>query len=204
MLNINIHSKNILINREIILASGSPRRRQLLNQIGINHTVIVPNINENILQNEAANAYVMRLARQKAFSVAENCTNQIVIGADTTVVIDNQILGKPENKADACEMLRQLSNNTHSVFTGFSVVDAVTQNEITGYSETLVKFRELDNSEIELYVQSGSPLDKAGSYGIQDDYGAVFVENIIGDYYTVVGLPLCKVYLAVKSFCEVV
>lgn len=191
-----------MIDRKIILASGSPRRRQLLNQIGLNHTVILPNTDEAILEGESPKPYVMRLARQKALSVIENCTDEIVIGSDTVVVLDGKILGKPENETHAKEMLQMLSNKTHSVFTGYSILDIKMKRELTDYSETQVKFRELDLEEIEQYVRSGSPLDKAGSYGIQDDYGAVFVESITGDYYTVVGLPLCKVYLAIRGFCD--
>ena len=125
----------------------------------------------------------------------------IIITADTIVVLDNQIIGKPKNKKDAERILKKLSGRTHKVYTGFSVFNSVNGKIITEYEKTFVKFRELNKKEIVDYISTGSPMDKAGAYGIQDDFGAVFVEKINGCYYNVVGLPLTKVY---KSLLKVI
>jgi septum formation protein len=126
----------------------------------------------------------------------------IVIGADTIVVIDDEILNKPKSENDAKEMLRRLSGRTHTVFTGVSVVRTDVENPITNYKATEVTFRDLTDREIELYVSTGSPMDKAGAYGIQDDIGAVFISHINGCYYNIVGLPLELLYGMMQQFPE--
>ncbi|MBL0332397.1 MAG: septum formation protein Maf [Chlorobiota bacterium] len=185
--------------QKIILASGSPRRMQLLKQIGIVFEVEIPQSDESIIVGESPSELVMRLSKLKATEIANKLVTGIIIGSDTIVVLEGDVLGKPINKLDAISMLKRLSNKTHKVFTGYSIIDVVNKVTITNFNETEVKFRNLDENEIFQYVESGSPLDKAGSYGIQDDFGAVFIEYIIGDYYTVVGLPISKLYLDLKK-----
>ena len=183
----------------IILASSSPRRRQLLRQIGVDHEVIVPNADESALPGEAPSELVQRLSRLKARSVASERSHGIVLGSDTIVVLDGAVLNKPADPLEAFTMLRRLSGHTHTVYTGYSVIDIEHDRDITSYETADVTFRQLDDDEIRAYIDTGSPLDKAGAYGIQDDYGAVFIEKICGDYYSVVGLPITRVYLALRE-----
>jgi septum formation protein len=143
------------------------------------------------------------LSYMKAADVAQRFDRGIVLGSDTIVVLDGVLLGKPASEEDACRMLRTLSGRTHTVFTGFALVDAETKKSYIDCEQTDVTFRILDDDEITAYVAAGSPMDKAGAYGIQDDFGAVFVERITGDYYTVVGLPLSKVYCALQRFMNI-
>lgn len=190
-------------NHPFILASGSPRRRDLLRAVGLDFTVLVPDVEETMIEGESPAAMVERLAALKADAVAQNLAGRgepgLVIGADTTVVLDHAILNKPHDPDDARRMLRTLSGRTHTVYTGFAVVDAGTGGRIVEHERTDVTFRELEEWEIDEYVRGGSPLDKAGAYGIQEDRGALFVERINGDYYTVVGLPLCRLWLAMRN-----
>lgn len=185
----------------IILASQSPRRAILLNQIGLTFSVVPSGIAEEIDHSSTYEDNVQRLALHKAEDVSKKFHEGIVIGSDTIVVIDGKILGKPISKAHAVEMLELLSGNTHTVYTGFALVDARTKRYYIDFEKTDVTFRRLTNSEIDSYCNTGSPLDKAGAYGIQDDFGAVFVEKISGCYYTVVGFPLAKFYTAFSKFC---
>jgi septum formation protein len=141
------------------------------------------------------------LAQSKARAVSQNLDfKAIVIGADTTVIVGGQILNKPTDAADAARMLGLLSNRTHEVCTGIALIETATNRIITDVCRTEVRFRALDTVEISGYVASGSPLDKAGSYGIQDDFGAVFVQEIRGCYYNVVGLPLELLYRRLRDF----
>jgi septum formation protein len=186
-------------NIKIILASASPRRRQLfrvlLNNFGLNFVVKPSNIAEYIPQNSANfGKIVQQLAFLKASEIAKK-HNALIIAADTIVVLNKRVLGKPETKAAAAKMLRQLSGKEHKVYTGLCMFNSVTGDTYKTYSMTRVKFRKLREREIKFYVAGGSPMDKAGSYGIQDDYGSTFVENITGDYFNVVGLPVIKTYL---------
>jgi septum formation protein len=141
----------------------------------------------------------MVVAANKVHDVAPRVQNGIVLGADTIVVIEDKVLGKPTDAADAVRMLRLLSGRTHTVVTGFALREEPSGREVTGVESTKVTFRDLPIKEIEEYVAGGSPLDKAGAYGIQDDYGAVFVTRIEGCYYNVVGLPLARVYAALQG-----
>jgi septum formation protein len=186
----------------IILASRSPRRIHLLHQIGIPFTVRESGVEEFIPDGILPDEAVRRLALEKAKKVAAELSDGIVIGADTIVVLDGMILGKPSSKEEAISMLTKLGGRTHTVFTGFALVDVQSQKTFVDYEKTEVTFRRLGRVEIERYVESGSPMDKAGAYGIQDDYGAVFVERINGCFYTVVGFPLSKFYTAWKLFLE--
>ncbi len=186
----------------IVLASGSPRRQQLLRQIGAEFVVIVPDIEETHQAGESPGDFVRRLALEKARSVDPGRSDGVVLGSDTVVVLDGAILGKPTDPEDARRMLGQLSGNTHVVFTGYALIDITSGAEVVGHEETSVTFRSLAPEEIDRYVATGRPLDKAGSYGIQDDFGAVFIERIEGDYYTVVGLPLTRVYLELRRMAD--
>ncbi len=188
--------------KPIILASRSPRRVQLLRQIGLSFTSQESGVDERIAEGTAPEDAVRQLSLEKARHVASRLHNGIVIGADTIVVLDGAILGKPLSKEDAVSMLSRLGGKTHTVFTGFALLDVESKRSYIDYEKTEVTFRQLGKEEIEGYVQSGSPMDKAGAYGIQDDYGAVFVERINGCFYTVVGFPLSKFYTALNRFLE--
>lgn len=188
----------------LYLASASPRRAQLVKLLGIPNIIISPtHIDETHDGNLAPAEYVEELAIGKAKALLPNLNDDeqgIILGADTTVVLDNTILGKPDDEADAKRMLRKLSGNTHIVYTGVALVDVASKRTHSFVEKTFVTFRKITDEEIAMYVASGSPMDKAGSYGIQEDHGAVFVSRIEGDYYNVVGLPLCSLYLALRDF----
>ncbi len=188
--------------KPIILASRSPRRIHLLRQIGLSFTVQESGVDEHIDDGVGPEEAVRKLSFEKASHVAGRLRTGIVIGADTIVVLDGEILGKPASKEEAITMLSRLGGRTHTVFTGFALVDVESKKSLVDYERTDVTFRRLGKEEIENYVQSGSPMDKAGAYGIQDDYGAVFVEKISGCFYTVVGFPLSKFYTSLNMFLE--
>jgi len=168
--------------------------------MGADFMVVPPEADETVAEGESPADLVRRLSLEKARSIPTTYAPGVVLGSDTVVVLDGQVLGKPADADQAHAMLRALSGRTHIVFTGYALVDLDTDRIEVGHVETTVTFRELDDEEIDHYVASGSPMDKAGSYGIQDDFGAVFIERIDGDYYTVVGLPLCRVYQALRRF----
>jgi septum formation protein len=186
--------------RPLILASQSPRRKILIKQLGLKYRSIPSHVAEILSPNQTPGDNAKRIALEKAKEVAAHIRKGIIIGADTLVVLDHHVLGKPISKDDAKRMLHLLSGREHSVFTGFALLDAETMRKITAVEETKVRFRVLEEKEISAYVNSGSPMDKAGSYGIQDDYGAVFVEKINGCFYNVVGFPLARFYQALKIF----
>lgn len=191
------------LTHPLILASRSPRRIALMKQVGFDVRVLpceVPEIVDPSLSPEQ-NAEV--LAVQKARCAAVHVADGIVLGADTIVVVDGEILGKPSDTRDAVRMLSLLSGRTHTVHTGFALLERPTDRLVSGVESTRVTFRMLPAEEIEEYVRGGSPMDKAGAYGIQDDYGAVFVVRIEGCYYNVVGLPLARVYQALNEFRRV-
>ncbi len=175
--------------QSIILASSSPRRRQLLTLIGIGHTVIPADIDEMPLPGELPNGHAERLAREKAQTVAEAFPNELVIGADTIVVLDDRILGKPRDEDHAREMLAELSGRTHTVVTAMAC--ALNGEIVSGVETVEVTFRYLTAAEIGAYVATGEPMDKAGSYGIQG-FGATIVKRIDGDYFAVMGLSLVR------------
>jgi len=182
----------------LILASQSPRRRQLLRQIGLRFRVIPSHVPERIRKKESPASNAKRIALDKANEVASRVKRGIVIGADTVVVLDHHVLGKPKTAADARRMLRLLSGREHVVYTGFALVDARTGRKRSGVVSTKVRFRPLSTEEIAEYVRSGSPMDKAGAYGIQDDFGAVFVDKVNGCFYNVVGFPLSRFFIEWK------
>jgi septum formation protein len=172
-----------------VLASASPRRRELLNLIGIAHEVRPANIDETMRPREAPRRYAERLAREKASSVASRDPDLITIGADTVVVISRKVLGKPANANDAARMLRMLSGREHTVITAVAVSRG--RKLRSAIEEVRVKFRRLRGDDIDAYIAMGEPMDKAGAYGIQG-YGATIVERIEGDYFAVMGLPLVR------------
>jgi septum formation protein len=179
----------------IYLASKSPRRKKLLQQLNLKFHILSVEIDEKRIKNELPFKMVKRLTFLKLNSAKKLIKEGIIITADTIVVLGNEILGKPKNKTVAKQMLKKLSGNTHTVYTGFAVYNSVNDKMILDYEKTKVTFRKLNSEEIESYIKTGSPMDKAGAYGIQDDFGAVFVKKINGDYYNVVGLPIAKLYL---------
>jgi septum formation protein len=181
-------------SQKIYLASSSPRRKKLLEQIGLKFEVVKVNTPERIKKNETPIKIVKRISLEKLDAAKKKINSGIIITADTIVVLNSKILGKPNNKKDAFRILNLLSGNTHFVYTGFSIFNSQNLRTISEYEKTSVKFRKLSKSEIQEYIESGSPMDKAGAYGIQDDFGAVFVQKINGCYYNVVGLPLSKFY----------
>ena len=185
---------------KIILASQSPRRRKLLTQLGIKFEVLPSNIDE-IVSTYDPYKLVKQLSSQKSNAISKKVDNAYIIGSDTVVAFDNEILGKPNTKAEAFSMLSTLSNQTHSVFTGISVLKKINGTICANHQfveETKVTFSKLSNNEIDAYINTGSPMDKAGAYGIQDDWGAVFVKYIQGDFYNVVGFPLHRFYQELK------
>ena len=186
-------------NLSIYLASKSPRRRKLLKQLGINFRSFSVNSAENLIDGEHPEECVKRLALEKMELAKQKVSNSIIITADTIVVLEKEVIGKPTSKSDAVKILNKLSGKIHIVYTGFCVLNQVTKKTIAEYEKTEVEFRKLHNDEIHDYVDGGSPLDKAGAYGIQDDFGAVFVKRINGCYYNVVGLPLTKLYSALRK-----
>ena len=199
----------------LVLASASPRRRELLTQAGYAFEVHPAHIPEDPFPNEDPIAYVTRLAREKAEAVFAELTNatasdkrasappqvaaapRVVLGADTTVTLHNHILGKPENPADAARMLRLLSGRTHRVITGIAIVTAA-RTEVAA-EVTAVTFLTLSEKEIEEYIATGEPMDKAGAYAIQGR-AARWIPRIVGDYFNVVGLPLALVSTLLESF----
>lgn len=186
----------------LILASNSPRRKRLLEQIGLRFLVIPSHVDEDIDEEYPPEVHVRILSERKATEVAQTVSEGIILAADTIVVLDGAILNKPTDVRNAIEMLMHLSGKRHEVFTGVCLLDVSSGRKIVDHERTEVWFRELEYDEVETYVRSGGPMDKAGAYGIQDDFGAVFVERIYGDYYTVVGLPLTKVYLHLRQLQE--
>ena len=187
-------------SQKIYLASKSPRRRKLLKQLGIKFKSLSVNISEDIIDGENPALTVKRLALHKANEATLKIKNGILITADTIVVLNNSTIGKPENKREAYKILSKLSGRTHIVYTGFVVRNIDKKKQIIDYEKTKVTFRKLSAKEIREYIKTGSPMDKAGAYGIQDDFGAVFIGKIEGCYYNVVGLPLAKLY---KSLLEI-
>ncbi len=183
----------------LILASASPRRQELLKNAGISFRLCPVKIDEARRSGESGIEYVRRMASEKALSAGGRAPRQwLVLGADTVVESDGQILGKPLDRADAIRMLRLLSGTTHFVLTGFCLVRAPNSVELAQHESTQVEFRPLDDEEIMSYVASGEPFDKAGAYGIQG-LASKFVRKVNGCFFNVVGLPVSAVYEALKS-----
>ena len=184
--------------RKIILASASPRRVELLASAGIEFEVHPGDVPEDMVPGEAPWDHVLRLAREKALNVAARVEGRYFIGADTVVVCDGEIMGKPRDSADAERMLRKLSGVPHEVITGFAVYDRERHDAVTAAATTRVFFKQLRDEEIHSYIATGCPFDKAGAYAIQGG-AAHMVERIDGSYTNVVGLPLCEVVAALRT-----
>jgi septum formation protein len=184
----------------IILASASPRRRQLLELLHIPFSVIESQVDETYDDQQIPEEIVKELALRKANHVANKLdVARLVIGADTIVVLGQQILGKPKNRKHAVEILTALQGTEHYVYTGVAIVDGINGRCLVRVSKTLVRMRKLTQQQIERYVDSGEPMDKAGAYAIQG-YGSVFVESIEGCYFNVVGLPLSMLTEMMEEF----
>ena len=180
----------------LILASGSPRRKDVLEGLGFELTVRPAEIDETVLDGESPSDYVLRLARAKAD--AEAHPGELVIAADTAVVIDERILGKPADPTDAGRMLRLLAGREHHVLTGLALADPGRGRCLAAAEDTRVRFKPLGAEEIDWYVATGEPLDKAGAYGVQG-LGALFVEAVFGSYSNVVGLPIATLYRLLRQ-----
>lgn len=189
-----IHSK-----LPIYLASKSPRRSEMLKMMDIKFHTLNIELNEEIFDSHSPIKNVLRLAAEKCNLASAKIKDGIIISADTIVVVDGGIIGKPKNKKDAKRILEILSGRSHFVYTGFALKNTKTGQLLNQYSRTKVFFKDLSNKEIEDYIKTGSPMDKAGAYGIQDDFGAVFVKKIIGCYYNVLGFPVSQIYEGLKK-----
>lgn len=183
----------------IILASGSPRRKELLERMGItNFQILVPDADESLTPGLPPALQVEELSRRKALAAARQADKgSLIIAADTVVSLDGAILGKPADEEEAFRMLAALSGVCHQVYTGITVRQG--DRVLTGYQETGVRFRSLEPEEIRRYIAAGECLDKAGAYGIQG-FGSLLVEGIQGDYYNVVGLPICRLAEMLREF----
>lgn len=182
---------------KLILASSSPRRKELLSLLKIPFDIIVSDVDETIDHNNDLTKEIENLSYRKAYAVFKNHEDKIVIGSDTIVILDNKVLGKPHSLLEAKEMLRGLSNNTHTVLTAVTILSK--DHKETFSNKALVTFNEMTDEEIDDYIKTNEPLDKAGSYAIQGD-GAKFIKSINGDYYTIVGLPISEVYNRLKKY----
>ncbi|HEX6626600.1 MAG TPA: Maf family protein [Gemmatimonadaceae bacterium] len=181
---------------KVVLASGSPRRRQLLELIGIEHEVSPANIDETMRPRETPRRHAERLAREKASAVASREPERITVAADTIVVINRKVLGKPRDEDDARRMLSMLSGREHTVITAVAVARG--RKLRSAVEEVKVKFRRLRDDEIDAYIATGEPMDKAGAYGIQG-FGATIVECVNGDYFAVMGLPLARLVTLLRD-----
>lgn len=192
---------NAVLTMNIILASSSPRRQDILSRLGFDYAVIHPQLNEQQLPGEKPAEHVLRLSREKALQIARNKSSDLVIGADTIVVLNDLILGKPDSPDNAFAMLSLLSGKEHTVYTGLSLV-VLERNIINSdYDATRVTFNELRPTDIRDYIASGEPLDKAGAYGIQG-MGSFLVHHYEGEFDTVIGFPsrlFARMYEEVSS-----
>jgi len=185
--------------KKIILASQSPRRKQLLEQIGLKFEIDPSNYEEDMSLKMEPSKLAEFLSLGKAKDVAGRHKNSIIISADTIVAVDDEVFGKPKTPEKAKYMLRKLSGRAHSVITGFSIIDTETNKQISKSVETKVYFKDIPEQEMDAYIVTGEPLDKGGSYAIQG-LAALFVEKIEGDYFNIVGLPILALTTELKNF----
>ena len=185
--------------KTIVLASASPRRKEILEKTGLKFRVDKSEYEEKIDPGLKPHELVRFLSRKKARHVARRHSNALIIAADTIVVLRGRIFGKPRKEEEAKEMLGALSGKAHSVITGFTIIDTAGKKELSGSAESKVFFKRLSAGEIEAYIRSGEPLDKAGAYGVQG-LGAVIVKRIEGDFFNVMGLPLNALSESLKKF----
>jgi septum formation protein len=183
-----------IFKEQYILASKSARRRTLLRQLGIRFRVVESEVKEVELNYASPEKLVRHNSEIKAKAVAEKFNDKIIIAADTVVFLDGFVFHKPKDNREAVKYLKTLSGRMHTVYTGICIINSRTGEEIIDCEKTKVYFRELSEKEIRYYVKNYNPLDKAGAYGIQEDFGCLFIEKISGDYYNVVGLPLTRLY----------
>lgn len=186
------------MNRRIVLASTSPRRIEILKKAGINFEVVAPNYEEDITLKLKPEELAKYLAQGKAESVADKYDDAIIISADTIVVLNGKIYGKPITPTRAKEMLSELSGKMHEVITGFALLDAKTKKIVTGSDTTKVFVKNLSAREIDEYVATGEPLDKAAAYAIQSN-GKSFIDHYEGDYDTILGLPITKILKSIRE-----
>jgi septum formation protein len=182
-----------LLKEKLVLASRSPRRAEILKAVGWPFEMVAANIDESRFESEAAVPYVRRLAQTKAETVAKNLPSGLVLGADTVVLVDEEILGQPSDAEDARRMLKLLSGRWHEVLTGVALLCAGENRSVVDHEKTRVRFAEMSVAEIDWYVATGEPMDKAGAYAVQGS-AALFIEEIQGDYFNIVGLPVRLVY----------
>ena len=185
--------------KKLVLASESPRRRELLEMIGLSFRVAKSNVEEKFNPRLRARGQAEYLSLQKAQAVAERFVDAIIIGVDEVVTIDSDVLGKPDNNESARRMLEKLQGRVHRVITAYTIIDSATKRTLTESVETKVYMRRISRKEMEWYIATGEPFDKAGGYGIQGK-GSVFIEKIEGDYFTVVGLPISSLILSLRKF----
>ncbi|WP_339059925.1 Maf family protein [Tepidibacillus marianensis] len=183
----------------IILASSSPRRKELLQLVGIPFQVHASHVDEEVDQNLSPEEIVEELAQRKAEDVSLSYNHELIIGSDTIVVLDQRILGKPKDSQEAFFMLKELQGRAHWVYSGVAVVDSYTRKVMVSHQKTKVWMRSLSDEEIQAYIATKEPLDKAGSYGIQG-IGAILIERIEGDYFNIVGLPLVLLQHMLQNF----
>lgn len=186
----------------IILASASPRRKEILENVNVKFTVVASDIDEVILENEPPKELVKRLAFEKCMDIARKNKDALVIGADTIVVLNNHILGKPNNEEDAYNMVKLLSGKKHQVITGISLINLSSDKKVIDYVVSEVTFKDLSEETIRDYINTKESLDKAGAYGIQG-YGGLLVENINGDYFNIVGLPISRISDLLREYFDV-
>ena len=187
---------------EIILASASPRRKEILQNTKLKFEIQKSDIEEVILENESPESMVFWLAYEKAYDVAQKNKDKLVIGADTIVALDNEVLGKPKDKEEAYQMIKKLSNKTHKVITGISLINISHGMVVNDYVVSLVTFKDLSEDSIKDYINTNESLDKAGAYGIQW-YWALLVDNIQGDYFNIVWLPISKLSDLLKDHFDI-
>lgn len=185
--------------KKIILASTSPRRNELMKLLGIPFEVIASELDESSIKEKDPERLVQILAQEKAKAVSKGSKNSIVIGADTIVYHKGKIIGKPKDKKHAAEILRSLSGQQHSIFTGFAIIDSDNDKSFVGVASAKVTMKELNDAEINSYIATEEPMDKAGAYGIQG-IGGLLVEKLNGHFYDVVGLPLTVLRKELKKF----
>ncbi|MGN1032027.1 MAG: Maf family protein [Intestinibacter sp.] len=187
---------------EIILASASPRRREILQNTKLKFDIQKSDIEEVILEDESPESMAVRLAYEKAFDIAEKNREKLIIGADTIVVLEDEVLGKPKDEKEAFDMIQKLSNKTHRVITGISLINLKQGIVVNDYVVSYVTFKDLSEDLIKDYINTKESLDKAGGYGIQG-YGALLVDSIQGDYFNIVGLPISKLSDLLKDHFDI-
>ena len=184
--------------RKIVLASRSPRRKRLMEQIGLEFEIRESQYEEDMGAKKNPYALAKFLALKKAEDVAKHYQDAVIIAADTFVILKDKFIGKPKSIAEAKKMLKLFSGQKHKMVTGYAIIDTKKNKLVSDYTFCELKFKKLDNKEIDKYVKIGQPLDKAGAYAIQD-LGGIFVENVSGNYFAIVGLPINRIYLELKK-----